>query len=215
MQDIFVAPNHPDNIEETPIPVPKHTEARPKTRHHAHLLSAFCANPDDVRFENQKEDEHILLFLRRHFITNVPWIFISIVFALLPAAIPTLLPFLNIDLSFIPSGLSTILIVFYYLAIFSYALMSFMTWFFNIFIVTQERVIDIDYSHTVIHNVAETKMSHIQDVNYTQIGFISSIFNYGDVFVQTAGNEVNFESLATPHPREATKIIADLIGVKK
>ncbi len=87
-----------------------------------------------------------------------------------------------------------------------------MTWSYNIFIVTPKRVIDIDYSNTVIHNVAETKMTHIQDVNYTQVGFISSLFNFGDVFVQTAGYEVNFEALSVPQPRHASKIIAELIG---
>lgn len=213
MQDIFVSPHHSVKKEEPAA----HQELPPelKKKGHVHVFSSFCTSPHDVRFESQQENEKILLFLRSHFITNISWIFLTIVLAFIPILIPILLPLLNMDTSFVPSGLLTIFIPFYYLALFSYALVSFMTWFYNIFIVTGDRVVDIDYSNTVIHNVAETKITHIQDVNYNQVGFISSIFNYGDVYVQTAGNEVNFEALSVPNPRKATEIIANLIGGKK
>ena len=63
--------------------------------------------------------------------------------------------------------------------------------------------------------MAITKLTHIVDVSYTQSGFAKSLFNYGDVFVQTAGTEKNFEALSVPKPREATHIIGDLIGKGK
>lgn len=212
MQDIFVSPH---STKEEVLPIRQHVEPELKTKHHARTLSSFCTNPHDVHFQSQREDEEILLFLRRHFITNFSWIFITIVLSLVPISIPILFPFLNMNISFVPAGLIIISLPFYYLILFSYALLHFMTWFYNIFIVTQERIVDIDYSHTVIHNVAETKTTHIQDVNYTQTGFISSIFNYGNVFVQTAGSEVNFEAHSAPNPRKAVEIIANLIGGKK
>ena len=81
--------------------------------------------------------------------------------------------------------------------------------------VTSERIVDIDYSDIVVHNIAVTSLSHVQDVNYTQSGFIPTFFNFGDLFVQTAGNERNFEALSIPKPREATHIIGDLIGKTK
>ncbi len=196
MNDIFVAPKK--NIHPS----------------HAHLFSTFCENPLDVWFKDQKPDEKILLFLRRHFITNLPWIATSIVLLFLPLLFPLIRPFLNLNLPFASVSLMIILFIFYYLIVFSYVLTQFMHWFYNIFIVTQERIIDIDYSHIVIHNMATTKLSHIQDVSYTQGGFIRSLFNFGDLFAQTAGTESNFEALAIPKPRKATKIIGDLIGKK-
>mgnify|MGYP001611990973 FL=1 len=78
--------------------------------------------------------------------------------------------------------------------------------------VTTERIVDIDYSDIVVHNIAVTSLTHVQDVNYTQSGFIPTFFNYGDLFVQTAGNEKNFEAMSIPKPREATHIIGDLTG---
>jgi hypothetical protein len=75
-------------------------------------------------------------------------------------------------------------------------------------------LIDIDYSDIVIHNIAVTSLTHAQDVNYTQSGFIPTFFNYGDLFIQTAGDERNFEAVSIPKPREATHIIGDLTGLK-
>lgn len=180
---------------------------------HINMLSSFCTNPLGISFVEQAPDEKILLFLRRHFITNFLWILISLVLLLVPVLFfifrseLQLLGPINLPLQFI-----LIIIIFYYLAVFAYAFVNFLSWFYNVFIVTQKRIVDIDYSNIVIHNVAFTKLSHVQDVNYDQIGFIRSLFNYGDVFVQTAGNEPNFDAHSVPQPRKAAQIIADLIG---
>jgi membrane protein YdbS with pleckstrin-like domain len=200
--DLFV---NPKNISKETLPA--------AASNNVHILSAFCENPIGIAFAQQATVEKILLFLRRHFITNLLWILISIVLLLAPIIFfifKSELQFLgtiNLLLQFI-----VIFILFYYLAIFAYAFINFLSWFYNVFIVTQKRIVDIDYSNIVIHNVAFTKLSHVQDVNYTQTGFIHALFNYGNIFVQTAGNEVNFEALSVPKPRQAAHIIANLIG---
>lgn len=183
------------------------------TKNHIHMLSTFCENPLGISFAEQAPDEKILLFLRQHFITNLLWILIALVLLLLPILFfifrseLQLLGTIELPLRFV-----IILIIFYYLAVFAYAFINFLSWFYNVFIVTQKRIVDIDYSNIVIHNVAFTKLSHVQDVNYDQVGFIHSLFNYGNVFVQTAGNEPSFEALSVPQPRRAAHIIGDLIG---
>lgn len=102
--------------------------------------------------------------------------------------------------------------VFYYLIVFSYILINFLTWFYNIFIVTADRIIDIRYSDIVIHNVSETNLHHIEDVRYSQSGVIPTLFNYGNLYAQTAGTTENFEARSIPKPKEATDVIASLIG---
>ncbi len=180
---------------------------------HSHALASFCENPQGFSFQTQKRDEVILLFLRRHFITNLPWILIAIILSLIPIAFIALIPrFTLLTAIQIPRQLATIIILFYYLILFSYVFINFITWFYNVFLVTNERIVDIDYSHIVVHNIAETKVGQIEDVNYTQAGFIRTLLNFGDVFVQTAGTEMIFEALAVPKPREVTKIIANLIA---
>lgn len=198
MKDIFVASKK---------------KVAPVNEKHIHMLSSFCQNPTGVSFQSQEDDEKILLFLRRHFITNVPWIIIGLFLTVLPI----LLPFLFILTGFLltlPQNLTMLFIAFYYLIVFAYLFINFLTWFYNIGLVTTKRAVDVDFSDLVYHNVAATKLSLIQDVDYTQVGVLPSLFNYGDVFVQTAGDKPNFDFLAVPNPAKAAHIIEELIGKK-
>jgi len=196
MTDVFVAPKKGRNFNDVGF------------------LSSFCKDPKGVHFQTQKTNEVIILFLRSHFVVNISWIIFSLLLLLLPILVLTLLS--NFGLDFLSSPISnrfiTMFTLFYYLMLFSYVFISFLHWFYNVFIVTSERIVDIDYSDIVIHNIAVTSLTHVQDVNYTQSGFIPTFFNYGDLFVQTAGNEKNFEAMSIPKPREATHIIGDLTG---
>ncbi|MBI4089723.1 MAG: hypothetical protein HY424_03405 [Candidatus Levybacteria bacterium] len=202
MTDLFVSPKpKKDNMLFSTDPL------------HMNVFSSFCRNPKGVTFQTQKQHEIIILFLRAHFITNLSWIVLSLIFLLLPLIVLIFLPRLGVD--FLSSAqtvrFTLVYVLFYYLIIFSYIFISFLQWFYNVFIVTSERVVDIDYSDIVVHNIAVTNLSHLEDVNYTQSGFIPTFFNYGNLFVQTAGNERNFEAYSIPKPREATHIIGDLI----
>jgi len=178
--------------------------------------STFSQSPKGVSFQTQKEHESIILFLRSHFIINLPWIIVTLILISIPMAIAAFVS--NLEMNFLStkqvSNFTTIFTLLYYLLVSSYVFISFLHWFYNVFIVTSERIVDIDYSDIVIHNIAVASLSHVQDVNYTQSGFIPTFFNYGDLFVQTAGDERNFEAFSIPKPREATHIIGDLTGAK-
>lgn len=204
MADIFVAP------KQNKKPANQTTEPRMST------LSSFCQNPLDVHFQTQKEKEKIILFLRSHILTNLPWVLTTIFLIFLPPIILALLSGFGLDFLSLPAAkkFTFIFTLLYYLLVFSYTFVSFLHWFYNVFIVTSERVVDIDYSDIVVHNIAVTSLSHVQDVNYTQSGFIPTFFNFGHLFVQTAGDERNFEAYSVPKPREATHIIGDLTGSK-
>lgn len=204
MADIFVAPKQNNNKKV------KNDTSEP----HMNVLSSFCQNPKGIKFQTQKETETIILFLRPYFLTNLPWILLSIILIFLPLVIAIFLPMFGINLlsSAVIIHFATVYLIFYYLILFSYMLITFLTWFYNIFIVTADRIVDINYSDIVVHNVSETKLNHIEDVRYAQSGFIPTLFNYGDLFAQTAGEMENFEAHSIPKPKEATDIIANLIG---
>lgn len=178
-----------------------------------HFYSAYVDHPKNITFVDQEEDEEILLFIRRHFVTNVPWIVGSLVLAILPF---TLFPFLVAFSPFpLPSPQSLFLmLLFYYLIIFGYVLLKFTLWYFHVGIVTNKRVVDIDIHGILYKDISEAKNEFIQDVSYTQNGFIRSVFNYGDVFVQTAGSMQNIEFDKAPRPATITRIIGDLLGSK-
>lgn len=165
-----------------------------------------------ILFSNQKEDEKIILFLRAHFITNFPWMIISGILIILPIIILIISNFVNISLPFVTADLIIVLILFYYLITLAFALINFMKWFYNILIITNLGIVDIDYSGLLYHDVTFTKLNLIEDVNYIKTGFLRSLFNFGDVFIQTAGGKENLEGIGIPNPSNAAHVIADSIG---
>lgn len=195
-------------------------DLKPKSfEKHMNAFSTYCVNPEGVSFADQEKDEKILLFLRRHIITNVDWILLTIVFSFIPIVISllNLLDISNVNIiSFLnfPPQFTTLFLIFYYSVIFTFVLVNFISWFYNIGLVTDKRVVDIDLTELVFKNIATTKHSLIQDVSYSQNGAIRSLFHFGDVIVQTAGQEGKFELEAVPHPDKVVHLMEDFIGKK-
>lgn len=206
MPDLFVP-----SVERTVESAGVNTPTSP-TENHMHALASFCENPIGMSFQSQESDEKILLFLRRHFITNIPWVITTIILILTPSILNIAARMLSLDITLISPQFTRVVLLFYYLLVFAYAFVSFLTWFYNLFIATQKEIVDIDFSEIVFHDVAATKLNLVEDVNYIQSGFIRSLFNYGDLFVQTAGGKENIEAFAVPQPARAARIILDLIG---
>lgn len=178
-----------------------------------HALSSYFEDPSRVKFSNKLDEEILLLFLRRHFITNFPWFLKAFALALIPIIFEILGSFGLYSVDFVSPGGKLIIYGFWYFFILSgYIFVSYMTWYYNISLVTNIRIVDIDFSNIVFENVAATKLSQVEDVKYSQIGIIRSIFDYGDVFVETAGTASDFEFLAVPHPENVIRIINNLLG---
>lgn len=176
-----------------------------KPSHHFNPLSSFAEMPSKIRFETQDNEEKIVLLLRKHFITNLGWITMSIILFLTPLFASGLPLFNNV-----PDNFMFIFILIWYLISIAYTLESFLTWFFNIYIVTDERIIDIDFYNLIYKEVSDANIDKIQDVTYKMGGAIRTVFNYGDVLIQTASEVPNFEFDAVPKPDKVARILQDL-----
>lgn len=173
-------------------------------------LSSYSFMPQEVSFETQDPGEVIILLLRRHLITNLPWIILGTILIIIPLFIfPIIIT--NISLAIIPLQFITFLILGWYLLTSSYILVNFILWYFNVSIVTNERVIDIDFINLLNKKFAETRIARIEDVTMRTGGFIRSFFDYGDVLVQTAAHEQVFQFYAVPHPDKVVRIINELM----
>ena len=177
-----------------------------------HLLTSYCENPTGLVFTNLDDDEEILLFLRRHLITNSPWIFKAILASLVPLLFLIFLSFFGVIL---PEDYTFTLVLFYYLMLLGYIFVQFISWFFNITLITNQRVVDIDFSQLVFESVAATKLPQLEDVSYHQVGVLASVFDYGDVTVQTAGKASNFLFAQVPHPEKVVHLINNLIAKER
>ncbi len=197
-----------DEADSKPIPAAAPKLAPTVKKSNPHFYTAFWNRPMGVSFAEQEAGEEIILILRRHFVTNIPWILFAIILAILPIFYPVFVAFFPFP---VPSGSTLGLITaFYYLLIFGFVLTNFTLWYFHIGIVTNLRVVDIDLDGILYRQVTEAKIENIEDVTYRQVGFITSLFNYGNVTVQTAGTEENIEYDRVPKPSQVADIIGDL-----
>lgn len=174
-----------------------------------HIFTSYCELPKNVRFENQEDGEKILLFLRKSFMTNFSWLFFTSLLIFFPIAVAL---FGMSIVSQFPWRIVLIASLFYCLLATSYIFASFITWYFNITLVTDRRIVDIDFQDLVYKDVAETKLTLVQDVKYTETGALRTLFDFGDVLIQTAGTIDNFDLLAMPRPERIVNTIEDLIG---
>ncbi len=210
MPDIFVSSPEKKTVltkessdsRETPVKYPNNN---------VYIFSSLAQNPSDISFKNQEKDEVIILFVRKHFFTNLNWILISVAVFF----VPFLLSIANLEFVEFPQRYFFISTLFYYLLLATYVFVNFITWFYNISFVTNRRIVDVDFSGIIYKNVAATKISQIEDVNYDQTGVFATFFNYGDVLVQTAGEQKNFDFQAAPKPGEIVHTITNLIGGKR
>lgn len=177
------------------------------------LLSNFRLFPEGLTIQNQEADEILVLFLRRDLATNIPWIVGSVLLLF----VPFLLTFLPDELSFtfLTPMYVFVLTIFYYLLVFGFVMLNFVSWFYNISIVTTQRIIDLDYANITYKHVGATTIGNVEDVSYAQAGFIRSFFDFGTVLVQTKGEIQNFDFNEVPKPAKVVDIIIDLVREKE
>ena len=135
---------------------------------------AFCVKPK-VKFESQQVGEEVILILRRHPITQLSWI-INTIFLFI------LLVFLNFFLTQIFPLAPNQIIVFNAFAvvfIFSYVWINTLFWLFNVGIVTNIRILDLDLYNVLYKEMTATKLEQISDVTSKIGGFFGSFFQYG------------------------------------
>lgn len=175
-----------------------------------HTFSSSKLRPLNISFQMQEENETVLLLLHKSWIANLHWIVLTIIFIFIPVGLFFIRSsFLQLNF---PLGTFVILALFYYLLVTTYFFVNFVTWYYNAAIITNKRIVDIDFHQLLFKDIAETKFELVQDVSYQEIGTFQNIFDYGHVLVQTAGTEETFEFYDLPHPAKVVELVESLIG---
>lgn len=169
-------------------------------------LSSFMYKPDWVRFDTEEDGEMVILLLRQHIVTNVPWVLLAI----LMIVAPSILSYFPL-LSSLPVRFQLMGVLFWYLLTLAFIFERFLGWFYNIFIVTDRRIIDVDFVGLIYRQVNECHFDEIESLTFSQGGFVRAIFDYGFVLVQTAAEIENIQFEDVPNPSEVTKIIDSMI----
>lgn len=177
------------------------------------LLGQFIREPRGVHFDGQDNEEKILLFLRQHVIVNIKWVFITAILLFVLPIFDFFLGFGGTSVSLlVPAKYYFILRFFLALFTFGYFFENFLSWYFNSYIVTNKRVVDIDFYGIIHRRFSEAPLRNIEDITNSISGFGQVIFHYGDVAIQTAAEarEITFENV--PNPDKVQDIVSDLIS---
>lgn len=178
---------------------------------HFSLFPAFFDHPTKMRFWGQEESEVVELFLRRHWVTNVPWIVLSLVGFILPTIIISLDQ--RIGTNFFQTAPMILVLgglILWYMLILAYVLEEFLYWYFNIYIVTNQNIVDINFRSLMARDVVEVGLNQIQSQSAAIRGVFGPLFNFGDVVVETAAKGQLIDFIAVPKPDLVADRIQDL-----
>lgn len=158
----------------------------------------------------QKSYERVVYVLRRHPITFVPIAFLFVVLLLVPAAVYAMISAL------FPAALSgqtlyplaVLLASAYYLGAYLFFYAQFLDYYLDLWIVTNDRIVDIEQFGLFSRTISELDLFQIQDATTDVHGFFATIFHYGNVSVKTASANISIVFRNVPHPN---KVREDLI----
>ena len=171
-----------------------------------HLFTSFATFPPSVCFETQDDGEGVVVFLRQHPIVNLGWIVGALLMLTLSSVFGFFPPYANL-----PAGYQFVVTSGWYLFVTGFVLAKFMGWFFNIYLITDERVVDVDFYGLLYRDLTVAKLDKIQDINFTQAGSFAAIFNYGNIYIQTAAERTRFEFMKVPNPAKVVEILYQLL----
>ena len=178
----------------------------------AGFFSSSIWHPKKCSFYGIDKDEEILLLLRRDLITNLGWVVLAVLFIFAPFLTASVAMLLNVNLlNTIPAGFYITVNLFWYLFTFGYIFVNFINWFFNVHIVSSKRIIDMDFHGVLYRNISDAPLANIEDVTHTIGGAAPILFNYGDVHIQTAAEQRQFEFERIPEPARIQDFISDLV----
>ena len=163
----------------------------------AHTLNLRPA----VHFDVQRDDEEVLLLIRMHPVTQVPWVLNSLGLVLILIIINVLMPALFTMQQVLFFNIFSIAVIF------AYIWLNFLRWYFEVGIVTNERIVDIDFKSILYKEVSITNVDNIEEISSRSGGYIGALFNFGDVHIKTAGANEDIEFMNVPNPTAIIKLI--------
>lgn len=169
--------------------------------------------PHKKTFPGQEPNEEVAMIIRKHWSAVITHIFIYFFAALIPPAAHIILYnffFIDIFTDYTFSPLFLLVFSLYYLG---WCLLFFKGWidyYMDAWIITNQRLIDIEQTGFFNNTVAELQLDKIQDLVVEIKGFFPSMLHYGTIRVQTASAVQLFALENIPNPNEVRNVILRL-----
>lgn len=166
-----------------------------------------------MRLHKPLPHEKIVLVVRRHWFIFFSRLSLNLLLMIAPVP---LIWYGNTYFKEFLSGpmLFPIIVIFFtifYLALWLVFYLAFIDLYLDVWIITNKRIINIEQFGLFSRSEAEHQLSVIQDVSTEVHGIFPTIFNFGDLTIQTAGESPKVTFKQIPEPYYAKKIISDMI----
>jgi hypothetical protein len=173
--------------------------------------SMFCAFPKTLSFTGQDKGESVVLIVRRHPAVFIPQYLLILALLLSPALFFSVL---GRDEGFGVLYMFGVGLLFTLIAV-TVAVDTFFKWYYSVNIITDQRIVDVDFDNILFHRFSEAQLEKIEDVSHAPVGILSTFFDYGDVYIQTAAAKPEFEFHSVPRARDIQDTLLDLLELKK
>lgn len=152
-----------------------------------------------VPFELQAT-ESVALVLRRHWVHLYP----RLTLAVLAAVVPPLALWWAANAAGDPSGAVRLVLLAVCVAwLVAWLVRAYLLWYRyenDVWILTDQRLVDSLKRHWFHHRMSSVDLIDIEDVSVIREGLLRTMFDFGDVQVQTAAQQANFILSAIPKP---------------
>jgi hypothetical protein len=190
-------------------------EARKVIEKHRPNCKGLKLIPDNIGFATQNPHEKVFVYIRRHAIENLRWVVLNIIYCIFPLLIYIGIQFLNINTDIVSFNKILIILLVYYSLIITNVLKDFFDWYFDPYIITNERVIHFEFKPFSNYKVKEVMLQNIETITEKSSGIIANIFDYGTLSLSIEGPQDDFAFLKIPNPTKVRDILADLTQVAK
>jgi len=162
-------------------------------------------------------DEKLINVYRRHPITLLGLMVTTLVVMVLPIGAYSYLRIMQPEFLQNQTAMTLVVLVacvfFLFLALFVYQ--QFLDYWLDMWILTNRRVINIEQNGLFNRVVSELRLYRVQDVTSEVKGFVRSMMDFGQCYVQTAGEKDYFIFEDVPNPTKISKQVLELAEIDR
>lgn len=155
-------------------------------------------------------EESLVLTVRKHWLAFALANLYLPVLGLLPAVFrPAIQSFFSSNLLFAFAYLL------WFLLLWSLFAVDWTNYYLDVWQITDERLIDVEQKGIFFRDEATTRLELIQDVTIETSGLLATLFGFGDIRVQTAGESREFIMRQVAQPEAVKAKIEELIRAER
>lgn len=169
-----------------------------------------------------EQDERLIMTLRKHWLVFLIQSFGFILAALIPFIVMGIFDariFAYLASNGLASAPANALVMFavcawemIILCVFAVATTNY---FLDIVFVTNRRIIDLDQKGLFARDIAIMPIDQMQDIKIEVLGILATFFNFGNLYIQTAGKDKEIAVRGLRNPQEAKDAILNFYQIDR